>query len=63
MPSDAVGFSATLYFHPDVVRILAGRFEAEYRRLSALSAERISLWHHTTPLRLASANPNPSACA
>lgn len=38
MPSDAIGFSATLYLHRDAVRIVAGRFEAEHPRLTEANA-------------------------
>jgi hypothetical protein len=33
MPSDAIGFSGTLYLYRDTVRIDAGRFEARHPRL------------------------------
>ena len=49
MPSDAIGFSATLYLHRDVVRIVAGRFEAQHPRL--IDANAIStLPDHRTQL-------------
>jgi hypothetical protein len=38
MPSDAIGFSATLYLYQDAVRIVAGRFEARHPRLTEAKA-------------------------
>ncbi len=39
MPSDAIGFPATLYLHQDAVRIVAGRFEAHHPRLTTAKAK------------------------
>jgi len=38
MPSDAIGFSGTLYLYRDTVRLVAGRFEATHARLTEPNA-------------------------